>query len=691
MTPSVSIVTSSTTIFTLNDDNPYRLSEMDISKSSDDINSLTCRVVLDIVSSQLSSVLTAYDNLEDFELIISQKWIADAESAARLKVDYGSVQRYFQAKSMKVTSAPNLIQHTLYSGANVDGVHYASAMLGIEIEFEIGKLESSLNPEDSYEYLPCYWLTEWNSVEMGYDDEVGDVGIYVANVNVLGNLTHLYFYDDSLATFSDNLLDDTPPITIPQMATADFLYMGSQYSLLDTEVFNFGNIVWNLSQGRSGSGVLSSASTYVRNTVTSSPWNTPGWLAHNTGGFPGESVVQVIGLIANLNTAAIGTIGYCFTKTCLSSSNYHRENLATTINGVNAFWHRYKWSGNANQEIILNAPPYVVNENRLWIHQDETKPNAKLLFEMKLNSAMYEWGDGWEEVHWYAKRIVVGCRKKSRGSTFVGSINLIDKQEQPGVSVAKGTLYTFLQEQGSLTGRLHNGHMGYTRTPFPSIPIAVPLEANVITFTNPEDWYGSFRVFLRVAGTLNDSDAVLGFRVKVKSGDGRTTYSSIATTAEYQVQDQAGTTGIFDLGSIDIPTYIVPEGETLDTFELIIEQFFIAAATTGADLILLTDLFLIPSDEMVADIVDPENSDTSFINRGATAVFGDRGDKYGISTLIKVTTTSSVYMTICSSVAVDLSESDMGCYFLTMYKMPDSDIWCSDPRDSMLVKVKALQ
>ena len=168
-----------------------------------------------------------------------------------------------------------------------------------------------------------------HSNETVSSEELCFPGAYVANKHTWSSLTHIFRYDNSLASFSSNLLDSDPPYDLfpDPPGDLDAIYFGSEQdddSGLMGGVFN--NLVFDLIQAENTDDI---SSAYVADWQY---WNGGSWVS-----------------LVDVDQTSAGAPLYSWTSPGVGAVVFTPDiSLSeTTVNGVTGYWVRNRINSGA--------------------------------------------------------------------------------------------------------------------------------------------------------------------------------------------------------------------------------------------------------------------------------------------------------------------------------------------------------
>jgi hypothetical protein len=377
--------------------------------------------------------------------------------------------------------------------------------------------------------------------------------VFAVNKAHSAQLTNVFVYDASGPTFTAQYPAAAFPFNLLPAATAagDIAYFGIDSAAPDQGPFN--NLVLNLS------GPLAATSR----TVVWEYWN-GAWVA----------------LTVQDGTASFVNIG------ALSVSWAPPADWAVTaINGITAWWVRARLSavaGATSTPQQATRDVYTANRAGLTVRAADVLGDVPALLRAFLRNRSDGGISGW------ANRVVLGLRSDARGTVFSPFLNCSDVQLPSGLAIAGTAATVAAASVPAPTGRkyVHTG-------------TGTSTWADQLTFTLSGTlavaYYGRFRAFLRAQQAAGASGDVR-VRLTVKYGSGGNVF-----TGGYAVFLNTSDWQLLDLGSFIFPTASALNVTEAGNSMAITLQVWSSAART----VNLYDLALLPSDEWIADVVDP--------------------------------------------------------------------------------------
>lgn len=388
----------------------------------------------------------------------------------------------------------------------------------------------------------------------GADDYTAIERVYISNKFAIANLTDIYFYDDSSASFGSNLMDASPSFDlIPSTAAInDILYIGIDTSLADSGVFS--NVVFRTS------GTLSAG------TAVWEYWN-GSWVSLGATDYTSD-----------------GTRPFELDGDFLSILWSGKSAWTTTaINGITAYWIRLRFTATptgtvqqVSQLIFSTTWPYIEVDS-LAI-QGDISALLKMMLKEKINSS--------------AKVVMAGLRSVNRGENFRSYINIADEQNPSGVSVALGADTTFATSTIAPSGRVAN----YTP---PGAGTNVTRATISFDSTIASHYSGKFHLYLRVITT---APSLTSYTIIVQTVASDIVYISQEAQATVTNSSTVGGKEL-DFGEVVLSPFnnVLNGREQSSGFEFRI-QIQSVDSSTRLDLV---DICLIPIDEWGGEFEAP--------------------------------------------------------------------------------------
>lgn len=379
---------------------------------------------------------------------------------------------------------------------------------------------------------------------------------HVVNKRVLQNLTHVKYYDASLAAYTDILPAGSFPIELfpDPPAASDILYF-----LIEAAVNNAGpvyHIAFNISQP------AVDITTIVWEVWSAGAWNAV-TVTDGTNGFTAIGPVVV----------TINTTAFASNAVVDGVTGYGIRARITAVGSNPSAPYQDDW------DVFALSVPYVD------ISSIDGDISAITLSRFK--NVAYLSGTN----NYYVNRVVCGLRRVSRGENFSAFLNASDQRVPDGLVVSVGTDCAFQAKAGAPGERsiLYN-------------PTTTNTNADRAIFSLNRilglEYTGTYHAYVRV-----DSDTVDVFtvRLRVTRGAGGLTYYTDAV----QVPN-ASAYVVLDMGDINIPR----QKYSTDVIQIAVQM----ETTDAAANIEIIDLILIPVDEWAGDYSDNANVSDSLID-----------------------------------------------------------------------------
>jgi hypothetical protein len=399
--------------------------------------------------------------------------------------------------------------------------------------------------------------------------------VYVANKNNIANLTDIYNYDASLATFSSNLMDAALPFTLFPAGPAidDAVYFG-----IDTSVSNsgpFSNLVFD----------IGTAANYNASLVWEY-WNGSAW-----------ATVIVIMITSDATTQSAST--YFQTALVTSVSWSQPTNWATTsINGITGYWLRVRdfdgggWTTRPtqqNRDIYSAVWPYA------RVGSDQVGGDLPALLRLRYTERNADLNVLASRIA--ASRLIVALRSESRGADFTPFLNCSDEQNVFGITLTAKTNTVVGNDLTTPTGRR------YTYSPVGAEAMATRLIIGIFGGATAlaDQYVGQFRLFLRArqeSGAAGDIEIRIGLDL---IGTGNT--DNIIFYTPTLALTNTGQPELLDFGQITLPGVPLAPADSGD-----FPSFFLriqASATSATPSLRFYDLILMPVDEWSGEFLAP--------------------------------------------------------------------------------------
>ena len=406
----------------------------------------------------------------------------------------------------------------------------------------------------------------------GNDDGAGNLSastgddVYLSNIYLPYNLTHIFNYDDSAASFSSNLIGTSLPWSLfpASAAVDDCVYFGVDSSVTPSGLF--WGLIFNLSTAAAATAYTivweryySGSWSSLYTTGTAADFDTTGSVSCHWGSLHAEATVNSV--TGYWVRARIDTLTGAFTRPVQQSQNIYTPSLpyaeipSTEVGGI--------MEASASMQFRNVSGPATVVSGALTS----------------------------------ANRIVAGLRAVDRGSNFNAYILLSDEHEYSGITVEA----IDTANAGFATVPFGCGRMAYVYANASELDEFDAFKITIDRTLSP-DYMGKFRFFLRTIETLPYGRVT--FRVRVEIAPGVVVFTSDP------VSIPAHTSGSYPdltaLGGVDLASAFDPDTDSFDLVIYITAEF--AAGT--AQYVYIPDIALIPADEWIMDSFDTAKNES---------------------------------------------------------------------------------
>ena len=420
------------------------------------------------------------------------------------------------------------------------------------------------------------------------DPTCAEEEVFISNHHVLSNITHAYWYDLSVGSWTSNLINGALPHLLlpPVPAVGDLVVFGIDSTLLYAAPFSslvfdlltaqadLTGVIWEYWDGAAPWGALTvqdntnadglmTGVAFDTEGVKSVHWGQPAaWVTGNLFTIYGGGAPNVTGWWVQARVTAIGG--------------------APTP----------PWQQNRNI--------YAVNWPYIEIDEDDIGGDIEALAETNIKSQSdndMTTGVNFPFMPW--NRVIVSSRSLSRGGHFTPFINLSDNTDILLPITVSGTA-AFAANLQCPTGRCVTD----------TNPIAVWADIISIDFDPSivEQWHGTYRMFLvgdpAIAATTDIQN-----RIKLVTYE---TYERIYGPRYWlNITDPA----VLDFGIITIPPIGSPDNNDIyNDFRIIIQSYGNGVADQD-----LWELVLMPTDEWSGDFRALEQTDKTAVGRRGTS------------------------------------------------------------------------
>lgn len=389
--------------------------------------------------------------------------------------------------------------------------------------------------------------------------------VYLGNQRTEANITDIYYFDASTATFSPNVMTAALPTQLFPLvpAASDILYILLDFTVPGSLV-PFASVVWDILTAQTG--ITGVAYEY---------WDGAAWVA----------------LTIQDNTA-VG--GIPFSLTGVGSMHWAQpvDWDFAVVNGVTGLAIRIRITSvlAPTPPTQQNRAPYSITWSNVDIASDQVGGDLPALARHKIFTQS---GLG-------NQRTLIGLRSVSRGVSFTSMLNWSDVQNPTGITCAlfAHADINFVADSRSPTGRC----VEYEITGSDALRDIAYIQINN-TISN--HFYGRFRAFLRLTvdvGTANDIGVQLSY-----GGLSQSVFSVTLPIVKLPFIDEWL---LVDMGQI-----VIPGSSTLQRSDVLNNFYFTVSMSHDEDMDLkLYDLVLIPIDEWGGDLVTPNTSGLSSIS-----------------------------------------------------------------------------
>lgn len=375
---------------------------------------------------------------------------------------------------------------------------------------------------------------------------------FIANYRDTFALTHLYNFDDSLASFSSNLIASSSFSYFPASpALNDIVYFGSTQGPFRQVVVNIGS-----------SGTYNAAMTWEI-------WTGAAWVS-TANYISTDSVLASPSVTTGSHVIVVDSpVGW----------------TTTTINGVSAYWIRIRitsftsWTSSPTQtgQVVYNPRDAYISVASTQIKGDvDALALLRYFKEVRTSGALY----------------FLAMGVKSRGlTTFTSRLNL-GAGNPAAWTITNGADTTTVADTQSPGGsRASCTFAGTTAA-------AERVRVSTVTDQNIKDMEGTYHAYLRcqqIGGTVGAVSVYL-----------RQTYNLLTDGPAVSPKAVGGGVEILDLGRVEIlGSKIV---NSFDAANLDFRLSIIASATSTTPDLYLYDLCLIPVDEMALVAAAPDGT-----------------------------------------------------------------------------------
>lgn len=510
-----------------------------------------------------------------------------------VKSDTETNTRYATIISYKIDKLPEQFDGPFLVGGKQFAGNLSYSAIYVELDIVIERDHWSNSIPGSSTNNSIHNQYTFNSTTYGQASTSADY-IYVASQRVESNITHIYRYDSSAASWSSNLVGSTPPYNILPTSTTvnDAVYFGVQSSI--TGANRFHNLVFNI--GTPASGI------------------TGAWELAAGGVFTGADGTQSPSVWGDLSGKT------SFTKTGLggvvlaeySGAGWTANNLLTLFGGsapnITGYWMRYRVTSVSSPTPPTQAAGSVnifsCTRPYIEINTASIVGDLPALSKVSIKGKPGNKKNG-PTNYLSASSIIAGVRRYSRGSLFTSYLNVSTYQNPSGITVSSSfSAITSGYETPSGEGV----YDAITTTPGNSYTITWSLDSTII-----KHFFGRYKVYVRSV-YLSDTQRKQ-FKITTRAGDMdlySTEYISVPSPASPDLTIDNMPT-VTDMGLIDIPHVGgLNRGlstDILNNLDIILTIKNSATSANGTGIVM--DLVLIPADESIVEIREVLYSNTA--------------------------------------------------------------------------------
>lgn len=446
--------------------------------------------------------------------------------------------------------------------------HFTTPVGCISLLIELRGYVPDLAVEADFSYDYVVLTKEVVPIDPGRAATCNEDEVFVANKWCMAQLTHVFNYDDSVTTYSTNLLQAALPYSLFPAAPngMDCIFFGIDMSRADSGPFN--SLVFDIGTVQAG---ITCHWEYYKSGV--------GWAA----------------LSVRDNTALVGV--NAFVNSGVHSAHWTQPSdwIPTSQNGVTAYWVRVIIDSVAGptRPTQQNRQIYTVNTPHVALASTQIEGDIPALANVALRNIAYVLTTPGPVNHIYGAYI--STRSVDRGADFHQFINLCDKQNVTGTTVTVGGHCSFATDMNSATGRaiLYNP---------PGVHVSDWVAKVVLDDTIVSNYMGEFHVFCRaLQNGGNAGDFALHFVLL--------TGSTILYTSDDKKAPIAANEQVYDFGVIDIGKLYRRNVAGIYTNDMTLYVYASNSNAAPGDLYLY-DLILVPTDEFCALLSTSQNSQT---------------------------------------------------------------------------------
>lgn len=406
--------------------------------------------------------------------------------------------------------------------------------------------------------------------------------VYVVNHRLESNWSHIFVFDSSSTTYTSitpetvatNVEDSLDFTALPSpVGTNDILYVGISTALADAGPFS--NIFIEITEPNY---TLTLAIEYYNGAT----WTTltTDYVNDNTKQLKRSGVI-----VWHLDSSvAMSTV---------------------SINSITAYWIRFRVTATGSLSTLLPKIRNIYIAQKPYIEVTNLPGDIPALSKISLENEIDVGSPSVLRREMYS--VIMGLRSVIRGESFTAYINLAQKQNPPGITVALITQTAFVTDNTTCAA---GQFIRYTPA---TLDLWLPIFYVLLDPVTAKDFEGTFQVYLRLSYQGAVANDVLKFRLSTEdSVRYLITYTELLPGEEAIVKAVNTTDNfaqILYLGQYTIhPDRLLSSDESTFQTRLTIEGYVTSAGVVTVD---LHELILIPSDEWIGDFTCGTNGDIS--------------------------------------------------------------------------------
>lgn len=424
--------------------------------------------------------------------------------------------------------------------------------------------------------------------------------VYITNHNRNAQLTHVFYYDASVPSYSANLLGAALPYALfPAVpAVGDICYFGMDTSLFrDVSASTMPiSLIFDLVAQTGITGIVWEA------------YNGAAWVAVNVTDYTNAG-----GLMSGVafDTAGVNSVAKAIDSGITSGD----------VNGSSCAWLRARITGVGGAPtppIQQNRDVYVASNAFVDFGQDSIAGDISAISKIKIIDVGDRDGSGGSVPNLYQTRCICGLRSVDRGPDFVNMLFAAGKQNPGGIVVTYGALTSSISSYLSLSGSAAHYLNNVAPTSLADRAI-ITLNSSLY-----EQFAGRYRVFLRNVTLWNETAAATTYSIRLRASSlsgGESQYSD----TQYVSVNAATTVSnlTYDLGIIVIPKFIVPG----DQAQIAVQVADNYAAGAGNVHCYIDTIALVPVDEWAGDFYANTLDTDAWLQFGKSLVIDSIGSE----------------------------------------------------------------